>query len=150
MLKVKVLVGEERLATGTGAARAVRNEKKIPAIIYGGGKNQAMISLPEKELSIEYNKSGFMSHLFDLEIGSKKYRVVPKQIQLHPVTDRVIHADFVHVGEHDKIKVFVPIEFTNRDKCIGIKHGGVLNAVKHEIELLCRADSIPSSIEINR
>jgi large subunit ribosomal protein L25 len=149
MSKVLNLIGEERLNVGKGPARALKVNKKIPAIIYGGKKKSVMISLPEKELSLEFHKSGFMSHLFDLEIGNTKYRVIPKHIQLDPVTDKVIHADFIHVDEHAKIKVSIPIEFTNREKSIGIKQGGVLNAVKHEIEVLCKPDLIPASITID-
>lgn len=149
MSKIVSLYAEERIATGKGPSRVLKVNQRIPAIIYGGNKNHMMLSLPEKELSLEYHKAGFMSHLFDIEIKKSKYRVIPKQVQLDPVTDKIIHVDFLHVNEHNKIKVSVPIEFTNKEKCLGIKHGGVLNALRHEIEVYCVADSIPKSIIID-
>lgn len=149
MSKILHLKGEERLGRGKGAARALRRGKLVPATLYGGEKPQVMISLPEKELTLEYLKGGFMSHLIDITVGKHKYRVLPKQLQFHPVTDAIIHADFIHVAEHSQIKVLIPLHFINKEKCPGMKHGGVMNAIKHDLEVMCSADSIPDFIEID-
>lgn len=149
MLHTISLKAEERGLTGTGPTRELRRRKMVPAIIYGADKQQVLFALPQKELNIEYHKQGFMSHMFDIEIGKKTYRALPKEIQLHPVTDSIEHIDFVHVNEHDKIKITVTLHFTDEDKCPGIKQGGILNAIRHDIEIYCLASDIPENISVN-
>lgn len=149
MLHTISLKAEERGSTGTGPTRELRRRKMVPAIIYGAGKQQVLFALPQKELNIEYHKQGFMSHMFDIEIGKKSYRALPKEIQLHPVHDTIEHIDFVHVNEHDKIKIAVTLHFINEDKCPGIKQGGLLNAIRHDIEVYCLASDIPESVSVD-
>jgi large subunit ribosomal protein L25 len=147
MTKIIPLRGEERAATGRGNARSLRRKGHVPAIIYGGGREEICLSVTEKDVTAEYHKGGFMSHLFDLDIGGKKFRAIPKAVQLHPVTDRIIHVDFMHVDVNSTVKVMVTVEFTNKEKSIGIKLGGILNIPKHQIELECPVEHIPEKIE---
>ena len=149
MSKIVALSGEERSNLGTGAARALRRENFIPAIIYGGGKKEVMLSLPKKELSMLYDAHGFFSHLYEISVGGHKYRVIPKHVQLHPVNDRIEHIDFVHVAAGSKVKVPVEIEFINKDKSAGIKAGGILSAAHMHVDLLCDPAHIPEMIEVD-
>jgi large subunit ribosomal protein L25 len=143
------LDGLNRENKGKGAARALRRAKQIPAIIYGGQKSEVLLSLPEKDLTLLYNKHGFMSHLYEVKVSGKNYKALVKHVQLHPVTDKIEHIDFIHVSEGSKIKVKVPLEFLNQDVSVGIKRGGVLNVAKFDIEIECSATSIPEQIEVD-
>lgn len=145
--EVITLDADVRENTGKGPARALRRDGKIPAIIYGEGIAPVMVTVEQKAISMAYWKSGFMSQLFDLKTKEKTYRVLPKQIQLHPVTDYPEHADFLHVKDDTKVKVLVKVVFHNADKAPGIRRGGTLNVVRREIELLCSAANIPSLLE---
>ncbi|MCT4634866.1 MAG: 50S ribosomal protein L25/general stress protein Ctc [Rickettsiales bacterium] len=149
MSKIYALQGQERLTMGTGHAREVRRNKMVPAIIYGAGKPQVMLSLPAKELSMEYHKQGFLSHMFDISVGKNKYRVIPKEVQLHPVTDDIKHMDFMHVDKDTKIKVTVSVHIANEEKCPGIKQDGLLNVARHDLEIYCLPDNIPEGITID-
>ena len=149
MSKVIAFDAQERTKAGKGSSRELRRQGRVPAIIYGGGKKEVTLSLVSKELETEYHKFGFMSHLIDITVGKTKYRVLPKSLELHPVSDMIEHVDFVHISDDSKVKVMVVIEFINKEKCIGIKRGGVLNVVKHEVELSCSANAIPESVIID-
>lgn len=149
MSKIHVLEAEERTVLGTGGAREIRRNDKVPAIIYGAGKPQVMIALPYKEITMEYRKQGFLSHMFDIKVGKNKYRALPKAIQLHPVTDEIEHLDFIHVDLDHKIKVSVTVHFVNEAKCQAIKSGGILNIARHDIEVYCLPDNIPEAIEVD-
>ena len=143
------LVAEDRTAVGKGAARAIRQAGRVPGVVYGEKKEQLMFSLEARALRKELQKPRFYSTLCNLEIGGKKVRVLPRDIQLHPVTDEPIHADFVYVSRGATVTVEVPVLFLNEDECPGLKRGGVLNVVRREVELVCPADSIPEKIELD-
>lgn len=149
MLKTHLLEAAERVAIGTGGARDLRRRNMVPGIIYGAGKPQVMIALPYKELNIEYHKNGFLSHMFDIKVGKHTYKALPKEIQVHPVTDEIEHIDFIHVNLDTKIKVHVTLHFINESKCAGIKAGGILNVARHDIELYCLPGDIPESIDVD-
>jgi len=149
MSRIVALSGEERSNLGTGASRALRRENFIPAIIYGGGKKEVMFSLPKKELSMLYEAHGFYSHLYEIKVGTHKFKAIPKHVQLHPVNDRIEHIDFIHVAEGSKVKVPVEIEFINKDTSVGVKAGGILSAAHMHIELMCDQAHIPEMIEID-
>jgi len=149
MVNIYSLAGEERAVAGTGAARAVRRNGMVPGVIYGAGKEQVLLSLPKKELKSHYYKQGFLSHMFDISVGKHKYRVLPKDVQLHPVTDEIEHIDFVHINENSKIKIHVTLHFINEAKCPGLKQGGVLNISRHDLEVYCLPNNIPEVIEVD-
>lgn len=143
------LQAEKRDRAGKGVARALRRENKVPAVIYGDGKEPLSIALPAKEINIEYHKAHMFTTLCDLDVGGTKHLVLARDVQLHPVNDKVEHVDFLRVNKNTKIAVSVPVHFINEDKCQGLLNKGVLNVVRHEVELLCSAVNIPEQIEVN-
>ena len=149
MSRIVALEAQERSLVGKGAARALRRSDFIPAIIYGGGKNEVMISLPKKEISLLYNKHGFFSHLYEVTVGKNKFKVIPKDVQLNAVTDFIEHIDFIHVDASAKVTVHVELNFTNKAKCVGIKRGGILNIPHMSIDLLCDPLHIPETLEVD-
>ncbi len=149
MTSVVSLTAQQRTGTGKGVARSLRREKKVPAIIYGKEKENISISLDEEEIKKYCYKANFCSVIVDIDIEGKKYKVLPRSIQLHPVTDKAEHLDFIHVSADTEVKVIVHLHFLNEDKCIGIKRGGVINFVRRDIELMCRPDAIPHHIDID-
>ena len=143
------LKAEERQGTGTGVARALRRAGKIPGIIYGGGHDPQPIAVDLKTVSNEISKPGFFSRVYRLEAGKHKLQVIARDIQFHPVTDLPLHVDFQRVTKDSKIHVFVPVEYVNEDKAPGLKLGGMLNIIIHNLEVVCPADAIPSKITID-
>lgn len=143
MSETTSLVAEVRERGGKGAARATRREDKIPAVIYGGKEEPLMVALDRNALTLTVNKGSFTSKLCTLEIKGKQHQVLPRDVQIHPVTDAPIHVDFLRVTAGTQISVMVPMVFTDHEASPGLKKGGVLNVVRHEVEFICRADSIP-------
>jgi len=143
------LTAQARDRAGKGVARALRREGRVPAVVYGDKKSPDLISLAYNEVNRLWNKGSFMSALLDLEIDGKVQRVIPRDVQLDPVKDFVTHVDFLRLGKGATIAVDVPVHFTNEEESPGIKRGGILNIVRHEVELNCPAESIPESIEVD-
>ncbi len=149
MSEMLTFVAEDRNAAGKGAARSLRKSGRVPAVVYGEKKDQLMISLEARALRRELQNPRFYSTLCALEVGGKPVRVLPREVQLHPVSDEPIHADFVYVSKGAAVTVEVPVVFLNEDTCPGVKRGGVLNVVRREVELVCPADAIPEKIELD-
>ena len=149
MAEMSQLTAEPRAGTGRGAARAARREGRIPGVVYGGGGDSQAISLNMREFGVVLGRPGFFATLFELDLGGDKQRVLCREVQFHPVKDNPIHADFLRVSATTRIDVEVPVKFINEEECPGLKAGGVLNVVRHVIELNCRADSIPPEIVID-
>ena len=147
MTQVTTLAAEARGTEGT--ARAVRRQDRVPAVIYGDKKAPLSISLENKLLVRLLERAGFMTHLFDIDIAGTKHRVLPRDVQFDPVTDRPLHVDFLRVSASTTVRVAVPVVFTNADKSPGIKRGGTLNVVHHEIEVLCSPERIPEKFEVS-
>ena len=143
------LSAEPKERGGKGAARAARRSGRVPAVIYGAKKDPVMITLDPLDVRREINKAGFFATLFDIEVGSKKERVLARDLQLHPVTDSPLHIDFLRVSAATEVTVQVPCSFINEEESPGLARGGVLNVVRYEIELSCRADAIPQEIVID-
>jgi large subunit ribosomal protein L25 len=139
------LFAEMRTEFGTGPSRALRNTGRVPGIIYGSDKEPIAISLEGKEITKYYRKPNFIATVFELEIGEKKYKVLPKAVDLHPITDLVNHIDFVHVNK-DIQKLQVPIVYEGKERALGVKRGGFFNIIKRTITLLCDANNIPKNI----
>ena len=147
MSKNYALKAESRDRAGKGVARSLRRENKVPAVVYGDAKAPVKISLTSKETNIEFNKGHMFTNLCDLEVDGQKHLVLARDVQVHPVTDRVEHIDFLRVTAKTKIAVKVPVHFINEDKSPGLTADkGVLNVVRHEAELLCTATNIPEEI----
>jgi len=121
----------------------------VPGIIYGNKKDPEMISIDPKALMTECLQPGFFSRLYSVAVDGKEQEVLAKAVQFHPVTDRPIHVDFMRISKGSKVHVFVPITFINEDKAPGIKRGGVLNIVHHNLELICPAHAIPEKLVID-
>ena len=138
-----------RPRAGKGAARAVRREGRIPAVIYGDKKEPETIAIDQPTLIKLLNRGGFLSSVFDIKVAGRSNRVLPRDIQFDPVKDLPIHVDFQRVSGGGAIRVSVPVAFLNEEICPGLKRGGVLNIVRHEVELNCPADAIPAQIEID-
>ncbi|MFA7275479.1 MAG: 50S ribosomal protein L25/general stress protein Ctc [Pseudobdellovibrionaceae bacterium] len=143
------LTANERDRAGKGVARALRRENKVPAVLYGEGQSPALISLAEKEVTIQFQKGGMKTRLCELTIDGKKSLALARDVQLHPVTDRVEHIDFMRVGAKTKINVKVPVHFANQDVSPGMKLKGILNTVYHHLELRCLATDIPAHLELD-
>ncbi len=149
MAQAAALRVEEREGTGTGVARALSRVGKIPGIIYGGEKNPQPFAIDLKSVSIEINKAGFFSRVYTVEMAKEKIQVIARDIQYHPVTDLPLHIDFQRVNKDSKIHVLVPVEYINEDKSPGLKVGGMLNVIIHNLEVVCPADAIPSKITVD-
>ena len=143
------LKAELRAKPGKGASREARRQGKLPAVIYGNAQPADIISVCPREFHKEMHKAGFFTRLFSIDINGKIQQTIIKDLQLHPVTDTPIHVDFLRVTSKTLVKVSVPIHFINEDKSPGIKRGGLLNVVHHEVEINSRADAIPHSLDID-
>jgi large subunit ribosomal protein L25 len=149
MAEVSIIAAERRERAGKGPARAARRAGRVPGVIYGAKKDPAMVTLDPRELDRELNTGGFMATIYDVQIEQNKERVLPRDVQFDPVTDRPIHVDFLRVSATTSVTVQVPVNFLNEEECPGLKRGGLLNVVRHEIEMICRADAIPSAVEVD-
>lgn len=149
MSKHYALKAEARERAGKGVARELRRENKIPAVVYGDGKEPVSITLPVKEVTLEYHKGHMFTNLCDLEVGSAKHLVLARDVQLDPVTDRVLHVDFLRVTNKTKIAVAVPLHFINEEECPGLIAKGVLNIAYHDLVLSCLATDIPEFLEVD-
>ena len=144
-----VLSAEARERAGKGASRYLRREGRVPAVVYGNNEDPLAIHLEEKALVKALSSGHFMNSVVMIDAGGAPVRTLPKDVQFHPVNDRPLHVDFLRISEHAKVTVAVPIHFTDDEKSPGIKRGGVLNAVRHELELVCDAAEIPEEIRIS-
>jgi large subunit ribosomal protein L25 len=147
--KSSALVAATRSGTGKGVARALRREGKLPGILYGKGQKPISIALSANELTLEYQKGRFRSRLIDIALDGKTIQALPKDLQFNPVTDQIEHVDFIKIEKGMVIRVQVPVKFVGTDKSIGLKRGGVLNVVRHEIEFEVAPESIPTHIEVD-
>jgi large subunit ribosomal protein L25 len=143
------LPAETRDRAGKGASRALRREGRVPAVVYGEKKEPLSVHVEEKLLSKILSTGHFMNSVVMIDVGGKTHRTLPKAIDFHPVTSRPVHVDFLRIGEHTKVTVAIPVRFDNEEDSPGLKRGGVLNVVQHEIELVCDAASIPDEIHVD-
>ena len=140
---------EQRERVGKGSARAVRRAGRVPAVIYGDKKEPIGITLESREITRIVHQPGIYGRLLNIEVSGNKNTVLTRDIQFHPVTDNVLHLDFLRVSGAAKVAVGIAVEFINEDECPGIKVGGVLNVVRYEVELLCPATTIPEKITVD-
>ncbi|HEY1721840.1 MAG TPA: 50S ribosomal protein L25/general stress protein Ctc [Magnetospirillaceae bacterium] len=134
---------------GKGAARAARRQGQVPGVIYGDKKAATPISFEPRILWAEMNRAGFRTRLYDVQVGSATERCLFRDVQTDPVTDRPLHVDLMRVSATSRIHVRVPVHFTGQEKSPGIKRGGVLNVVNHEIEVVCLASAIPEYLSVD-
>jgi large subunit ribosomal protein L25 len=149
MTQIIPLSAEARDRAGKGTARQTRRSGRVPAVIYGAKLPPVMISLEYFAFTRILHKPGFFTHLFDITVDGTVHRVLPRDLQLDPVSDQPLHVDFLRVTDDTRITVEVPVEFVGQDKSKGLKRGGMLNIVRHEVELECSAANIPEHITVD-
>ena len=140
---------EPRERAGKGASRALRREGRVPAVIYGDKKEAVAIHIEERALNKLLGTGHFMNSLVQVEVDGKKTRTLQKDVAFDPVSDRPLHVDFFRLAKGAKVQVDIPVVFINQEESPGLKRGGVLNVVRHELDLMCDADKIPDEIEID-
>lgn len=143
------LSAETRDREGKGASRALRNNGRVPAVIYGGKSEPQTIHLEEKALVKALMTGHFFNSVVEITVDGKAQTTLPKDVAFHPVTERPMHVDFLRVAKDTKISVNVPVHFINEEKSPGLKRGGVLNIVRHDVELACDASHIPDELTID-
>ena len=143
------LPAETRERAGKGASRALRREGRVPAVIYGNNEEPLSIHVEAKELSRQLGTGHFFNSIVEIEVGGKTLRTLPKDVAFHPVSERPLHADFLRLSKNATVHVNVPVVFANEELSPGLKRGGVLNIVRHELELVCAADKIPDEIAVD-
>jgi len=143
------LPAEARERAGKGASRALRRDGRVPAVVYGGNEEPLTIHVEEKELSRQLMTGHFFNSIVEIVVSGKKLQTLPKDVAFHPVSDRPLHVDFLRLAKGAKVHVNVPVHFSNEAASPGLKRGGVLNIVRHELELVCDATKMPDEIEID-
>jgi len=149
MSKIVQLKAASRARAGKGASRAVRRDGLIPGVVYGDKKEPQLVSLAYRELEPHVQSGRFLSTLIDLEVDGQTVRAIPRDVQFEPVRDFIVHVDFLRLGKDARIAVNIPVHFRNQEASPGLKAGGVLNIVSHEIALYCSADFIPDEILVD-
>ncbi|MFO1146084.1 MAG: 50S ribosomal protein L25/general stress protein Ctc [Rhodospirillales bacterium] len=149
MADVFSLAAEVRGRAGKGGAREQRRSGRIPAIIYGNKQEPLMIALDGAEMLKHLRRPGFMAHVFEIAVGGRKERVLPREVQHDPVSGKPLHVDFMRFSATTRVDVEVAVRFENEEKSPGLKRGGVLNIVQHSIVLICKPDAIPEYVTVD-
>ena len=149
MAEMVELKASNREGTGKAANRVIRKEGRVPGIVYGDNQEPQNVTVGYKEVFKQVQTGHFLSTVYMLDIDGKKTRVIPKDVQLHPVRDFPVHVDFLRISKTSRVDVEVTVNFINEADSPGLKRGGVLNIVRHTVELSCPADAIPESVEVN-
>lgn len=149
MSDLTVLNAEERIRAGKGAARAARRAGHVPAVVYGGNEQPLLINLDPKALGHELRRPGFYSTQYMIKVGNVEERALARDVQFHPVTEDPLHVDFLRVTERTRVNVDVSVHFIGEEESPGLRRGGVLNVVRHEIEIVAAAGNIPDQIVVN-
>ena len=143
------LEAQARDRVGKGASRELRRNNMVPAIIYGDKKDPLAVALPYKELSMKIHGGGFMTTIATIKVGGEAHSVLPKSYDLDPVRDFIEHVDFLRISKNTVVTVDIPVHFENEEECPGLKVGGVLNIVRHTVEVNCPATDIPEFFSID-
>ncbi|HVC55202.1 MAG TPA: 50S ribosomal protein L25/general stress protein Ctc [Stellaceae bacterium] len=149
MPEIISLSAEVRERAGKGAARATRRMGRVPAIVYGDAKEPALISLDPRELARVLGKPGFLATLVDISVAGMTHRTLPREVQYHPVSDLPLHVDFMRVGAGAQVTVTIPVVFINHERSAGLRRGGILNIVRHGVEMSCSVDNIPERLVVD-
>ncbi len=147
MANLVTIEAEARARAGKGAARATRRAGRVPAVIYGAKQAPALISLEPKAVLTELKRGGWRSRLFELRVDGVPERALMRDVQFHPVTDVAEHVDFQRLAAGEQIRVSVAVHYTNEATSPGLKKGGVLNVVRHTIEVWADPESVPAFFE---
>lgn len=139
----------ERSQIGKGASRRLRREKKVPGIIYGGGKPAVSLTFEHNKMAKALDQEAFYSHILTLKIDSESERVVLKAVQRHPYKPRIVHVDFQRVRADEKLHMNVPLHFIGGEKCPGVKEGGLISHIETDAEVSCLPDNLPEYLEVD-
>lgn len=149
MTSAFAISAEKREKLGKSSSKKLRNNAKLPAIIYGKGQENLSIAVDCKEVTQAYHKGGFYTKICEIILSGKTIKAIPKEVTLHPVTDNIEHIDFYMLNDKEKVKIKANIKFSNELRCIGVKKGGVLNIASRKIELLCYPSDILGTITVD-
>jgi large subunit ribosomal protein L25 len=149
MATVKEMKATPRSRAGKGAARAERRAGRVPGVIYGDGKPPFNVSVDHAELKQRIYAGRFLTTIYELDVDGAKHRVIPRDFQLDPVKDLPVHVDFLRLGAGAQIRVRIPVHVMNAEQAPGVKRGGTVNIVTHAVEVVCSADDIPESIDVD-
>ena len=149
MAQVQELKAEAREGRGKGPSYQARQKGMIPAIVYGGQGEPETVNVDFRTVERHIEKGAFLTTLLMLDIAGKKTRVIPRQLQLDPVSDRPVHVDFMRLAEGATVRLEIPVHFRGQGESPGLKKGGVLNIVRHAMELICPADRIPNEVLVD-
>lgn len=149
MSEVVSLVAARRPRVGKGGARAARRSGAVPAVIYGDHKDPVAIAVEPAQLNKQLHAPGFFSRVFEIDVDGVKQRVLARDVQRDPLSGAPLHVDFMRFGATTKVTVEVDVQFLNEDTCPGLKQGGVLNIVRHAIEVVCKPDHIPTQLIVD-
>ncbi len=149
MAETSVLEAVARPGTGKGAARQARREGLVPGVVYGGGEPPVSINVKSNELLKELKAGKFLARLITLKVDGADSRVICRGVQRDVVKDLPIHVDFLRLSERSRINLYIPVEFTDREKCKGLRRGGVLQVVRPEVELVVTAGEIPEKLTVS-
>jgi large subunit ribosomal protein L25 len=150
MAQANVIKASARAVGGKGTARAVRRTGNVPAVVYGGDDKTAdTIQIDGNDLYILIKRGRFLSTVFDIDVDGKTLKAIPRDVQLDPVKDVPLHVDFQRIGSDNRVRVGVPVRFINEALSPGLKRGGVLNIVRHEVEVWSPANAIPQYFEVD-
>jgi len=149
MAQASEIKASARPRAGKGGARAIRREGSVPGVLYGDKAAPQNIALDFKDLVLAVGRGKFLSTVHDLKLDGSSCRVIPREVQLDPIKDTPLHVDLQRVGPGARIRVNVPVRFINEPLSPGLKRGGVLNIVRHEVEVTAPADAIPDFFEFN-
>ena len=149
MANFELIEAELRSRAGKGVARATRREGKVPAVIYGAKQDPSLIALDPRIVMRELKRGGWRSRLFEIHVDGQKTRALMRDVQFHPVTDQPEHVDFQRLAAGERVRVSVAVVFLNDVTSPGLKRGGVLNVVRHAVEVACDPDNIPEKFEVD-
>src|SRR5260370_21726912 len=143
------LNAEPRPSAGKGAGRAIRRSGRVPGMVYGDKKEPVLISLEPRALARIVARPGFFATLVDVSVDGTTHRTLPRDVQYDPISDAPLHVDFMRVGAGAQVTVTVPVEFINHERSVGLRRGGILNIVRHGVEMICSVDNIPERVVVN-
>jgi large subunit ribosomal protein L25 len=149
MPEIISLNAEARPLAGKGAARATRRSGRVPGIVYGDKQEPVLISLEPRALARIVVRPGFFATLVDISVDGATHRTLPRDVQYHPISDAPLHVDFMRVGAGAQVTVAVPVVFINHERSIGLRRGGILNVVRHTIDMVCSVDNIPERVVVD-
>ncbi len=149
MREIGQLAAEARERLGKGGSRTLRRAGRVPGVVYGGSEEPLPVSLNLREVTYELHKPGFFTRLVDLAVAGRSIRVLPRDVQFNPVSDAIEHVDFQRYVAGQKVHIAVPVRFVGEARSPGLKRGGVLNVVRHEVELVGEIERVPEEIVLS-